>query len=128
MDILYISREDIRLNIDDRDLRIDFELFTLAVKNLVDNELKYAKDGQILITKENGDLQFINHGESLERPFEEYLKPFVKGVRENSDNGSMGLGLYLVHYITDVHKFSFDYTYHNGQNIFTIDLNNVSSE
>ncbi len=124
MDILYISREDIRLDIDDRDVLVDFELFVLAVKNLVDNGLKYAKDGQILITKENGSLQFINPGESLERPFEEYLKPFVKGGKDNRNNGSMGLGLYLVHYITDVHRFSFDYTYQNGQNIFTIRLNN----
>ena len=51
-DMLMLDKFEERVSCDIRDdviLRVDFQLFSLAIKNLVDNALKYAEDKKAIL-------------------------------------------------------------------------------
>ncbi len=105
----------IKLNlIRDSTVQADFELLTLAVKNLLDNGIKYSQTKRVTILIDNKQLLISNHGTGLKEPLEHYFAPF-----HTSRNG-LGLGLYIVKSILDIHKMGLTYIYANGENQFTI--------
>ncbi len=122
IDMLFIENRPIHLDVKDENIHVDFDLFSIAVKNLIDNGLKYSKDGQVHIVKKNGSLEVINGGDPLEHPFEDYLKPFFNGKDQGKHRKSFGLGLYIVDHIVKIHRFRFYYTFHGGENTFGIAL------
>jgi len=93
---------------------VDFELFTLVVKNLLDNGIKYSTDKHITIVIENNQLQIINQAEALKEPLENYFKPF------HTSKKGLGLGLYIVKSILDIHKMELRYNHKDGKNIFIV--------
>jgi two-component system OmpR family sensor kinase len=95
-------------------IKADFELFTLVIKNLLDNALKYSTDKRVIVTIDRDRLHIRNRGEALSEPLENYFKPF------HTSKGGLGLGLYIVKSILDIHTMNLHYTYDEGQNIFTI--------
>jgi len=95
-------------------LRGDFELLTLAVKNLIDNAVKYSTDRHADILIREPEIRIINRGKPLPHPLEEYFTPF------HSSEGGLGLGLYIVKSILDIHGMQLDYRHEEGKNIFTI--------
>ena len=105
-------------NITDKKLDVDLELFSMAVKNLLDNGLKYSLDKKIIVKQEDNQLLFISSGSKLPKPLIEYFKPFHNETK--AKNHGMGLGLYIVRSILDIHKFSFEYEYKDDNNIFSI--------
>jgi two-component system OmpR family sensor kinase len=105
-------------NISDKKIEVDLELFSMAVKNLIDNALKYSSDKKVIIKEMDDSLYIISKGEKLSKPFNEYFKPFHN--QTDGKNHGMGLGLYIVKSILDIHSFSFLYEYKNGDNIFKI--------
>lgn len=104
--------------ISSRNISVDIELFSMSVKNLIDNGLKYSTDKKIIIKSENNALLFISKGSKLEKPFEDYFQPFHNDT--NAKNHGMGLGLYIVKSILDLHGYGFRYKYKDGSNIFKI--------
>ena len=98
----------------DYQVEVDFELFTLVIKNLLDNGLKYSKDKHIKVVIAQDKLSISNKGEVLKEPLENYFKPF-----HTSKNG-LGLGLYIVKSILEIHTMRLDYIYKDGENIFII--------
>lgn len=98
----------------DYSLDVDFELFTLVVKNLLDNGIKYSTDKQITVIIDDNELKIINHGEALKEPLENYFKPF------HTSKQGLGLGLYIVKSILDIHQMELEYRHEDGQNIFTV--------
>ena len=99
-------------------INADLELISLSFKNIIDNALKYSKDKKIVIKKEKDELLFISKGEKLPKALEEYFKPFHNETK--SKNHGMGLGLYIVNSILQMHKMKFEYEYKDNQNIFKI--------
>jgi len=95
-------------------VKSDFELFTLVVKNLLDNALKYSTDKHVIVVIDSDHLDIINKGEALKEPLEEYFKPF------HTSKGGLGLGLYIVKSILDIHKMTLAYQHEEGRNIFTV--------
>jgi two-component system OmpR family sensor kinase len=95
-------------------VKVDFELFTLVVKNLLDNAIKYSTDKHVIVNIDEGKLEIINKGEPLKGSLEEYFKPF------HASKSGLGLGLYIVKSILDIHQMTLEYRYEEGKNIFTI--------
>ncbi len=98
----------------DYSLDVDFELFTLVVKNLLDNGIKYSTDKQITVIIDDNTLKIMNKGEALKEPLENYFKPF------HTSKQGLGLGLYIVKSILDIHQMELEYRHEDGQNIFTV--------
>lgn len=104
-------------------LNIDFNLFSIAIKNLIDNGKKYSTNDKVILkTDENENIIIENIGKKLDYPLENYFEPFFKGDDVKS-NQSFGLGLYIVKHILDAHGFELDYNYKDSVNRFTIYTN-----
>ncbi|MDD2886449.1 MAG: ArsS family sensor histidine kinase [Aliarcobacter sp.] len=114
---LYLEDESkIDINIID-DFRIlgDLNYLSVALKNLIDNALKYAITYPIIIKANKHEISVLNKGKKLSKEFEYYLKPFTQ---ELAQRDGFGLGLSIVNKIIDKHNFKLDYSYENEFNIF----------
>jgi len=100
----------------DRVVDADFELLSLALKNLIDNGIKYSSDHRVDILVVENYISISNQGKKLKGKIEEYFTPF------HTSEGGLGLGLYIVKSILDVHKFEFEYIFENGVNTFRVYL------
>ncbi len=118
-DYLMINENDVTLQDAGNSAKIDFELFSVAIKNLIDNALKYGESKPIItITQNNIIIQ--NQGKELsinERNFENMFNRKY----ESSQNG-LGLGLYISYAIIKAHEYKFTYYYENNTNFFEIDF------
>jgi len=119
IDLAMVPSDKIKLEIKDNlILNIDFRLFTTAIKNLIDNGIKYSIDKFLIITADKHKICFISKGSPLEKEFEHYLQPFTQA---KSSHESFGLGLYLVDNIIKAHKLNFVYEHKNGLNYFSFE-------
>ena len=118
MDLLLGVDENVKKEFDEIKVEVDFKLFSIAVKNLIDNAIKYSDDKKVTIKTENSAIVFQNRGDSLKHPLEEYFEPFFKDG--NSTNQSFGLGLYIVKHILDAHELTLKYEHKDGINRFII--------
>lgn len=100
--------------IEDFKLEVDFELFTLTLKNLLDNGIKYSTDKHIKVIIRGSHIVIENRGEMLNEPLENYFKPF------HTSKKGLGLGLYIVKSILDIHKMGLEYEHREGINRFTV--------
>ncbi len=109
------TKEHITLQIiKDYQCEVDFELFTLVIKNLLDNAIKYADDKKVNVQINKQKLAIINHATPLQEPLENYFKPF------HTSKKGLGLGLYIVKSILDIHQKELQYHHEEGKNIFTV--------
>lgn len=124
LDIAIVEKESVTISkLDDFSINVDFKLFSIAVKNMIDNALKYSPDKHVNITINAKNIKFINKGEPLKQELAHYIEPFTKG--EDAQK-SFGLGLYIVDNILRAHKLNLAYTYKNGLNIFSFEnLENI---
>jgi len=118
LDILLCDHDDIHLDVQDNIfVTVDFELFALALKNLLDNAIKYGKNKPTIVIKSKM-ISIQNIGVELSQPIQNYNKPFNKEY-ESSNNG-LGLGLYIVNHILKAHELTLEYKFENGKNTFII--------
>jgi len=112
------SKIEIEIN---EDFKIDADLYylSIALKNLIDNALKYAISFPIIIKVNKNEISISNKGKQLSKEFEYYLKPFTQ---ELSQRDGFGLGLSIVKKILDRHNYQLLYSYENEFNIFKIVL------
>ena len=103
------------------DFKINADLYYLstALKNLIDNALKYAISYPIVIQANKNEISISNKGKELSKELEYYLKPFTQ---ELSQRDGFGLGLSIVKKVIDKHNFQLNYVYENESNIFKIYL------
>ncbi len=100
-------------------VKADFQLFTLCIKNLLDNGIKYSTDSKVYVEAVGKDLIIKNHGEPLKLNVNEYFKPYFKDIKNPLSQG-FGLGMYIVKTTLDTQNFGLQYSYENGYNVFTI--------
>ena len=118
---LYLDDESkIEVNIiENFKISADLYYLSIAIKNLIDNALKYATSYPITIEVNKNRISVLNKGEKLSKELEYYLKPFTQ---ELSQRDGFGLGLSIVKKILDRHDFEIIYEYKDHSNIFRIGL------
>ncbi|MFY9073725.1 histidine kinase [Malaciobacter mytili] len=115
-DILMIEDEDVICKYDNKKLNINFKLFSIAVKNLIDNAIKYSSNKKVVIKTQDEDIIFENQGEILKYDLKAYYEPFF--ASEEKTTNSFGLGIYIVHNILKANGYTLDYEHKDGINIF----------
>lgn len=116
MDLAMVGPESVGLNISEEiSLQVDFKLFSIALKNMIDNGIKYSKEKRVKVVADKHSIRFISLGDPLEYPLAHYVEPFVQGANSTK---SLGLGLYIVDNIIKAHSLELTYRHQNGYNIF----------
>ena len=100
----------------DLNIEVDFKLFSIAIKNMIDNAIKYSQDSKAHIYADQKSIDFLSKGTKLPHAISYYTEPFTQGEHNNSS--SFGLGLYIVDNIVRAHDMELTYEYKNGYNIF----------
>jgi len=122
LDLLFEDEESIEIAENEKNVKIkvNFKLFSIAVKNLLDNGLKYSKDKKVNVVIENNKIVFANKSDKLKYPVERYFEPFFKSSDTNKQ--SFGLGLYIVNNILVSHNMYLTYNYKEGNSIFAVNF------
>lgn len=92
----------------------DFELLSLALKNLIDNAIKYSSDHKVVIMVDRQGISVTNKGTKFTDTLEPYLEPF------HGQKHGLGLGLYIVQNITKMLSLKLAYDYNKGKISFRI--------
>ena len=124
-DILMVNDESVVGSFENKKLEVNFKLFSIAVKNLIDNAIKYSDDKKVIVKTENDDIIFENTGEKLKYDLEKYYEPFF--ANEEKTKNSFGLGLYIIFNILKANNYSLIYEYRDGKNIFRCGKDEESS-
>jgi len=117
-DVLLLEEKEVRIDEEDVIKTFDYSLLIVAVKNLVDNALKYSKDAKVNIKISSEYLEIKNLGmHKTPLDINKLLEPFKQG---DESSGGMGLGLYLIHEIIHKHHFKLEYAFLDRQHLFRI--------
>ena len=118
--LLLCERKQLTVSTQNELLITDKKLIVLAIKNLVENALKYSDNEHAYIETSPKSIKIISIGKSLEHPLSYYLEPFTQEEKRNS---GFGLGLYIVHNIANRLDYDFHYYHKEGKNVFELRLN-----
>ena len=116
-ELLMVESGLVKLEVENRALTTDIRLMTLAIKNLLDNGLKYSKGKCVLLRTKDKQIEIISVGDELKHPLSYYTEPFSQEEKRSS---GFGLGLYIVHSILEKLGYVLDYKHEDGSNIFMI--------
>jgi len=107
------------INIEDRPIHTDVKLLALALKNLMDNGIKYSPKHHVALLSVGNRLDIRSKGEPLKEDFSFYIEPFSQEEKRSS---GFGLGLYIVNSIAEKLGYDFQYRYDRaaGENVFSI--------
>ena len=116
IDMAMVNRAHVSVEVEGNvKINANYRLYTTAIKNMIDNAMKYSPDAHVKILMINNELSFESKGERLAHPLQFYIEPFTK---ENPSKNSFGLGLYLVDSILKAHNQVLAYEYEEGINRF----------
>jgi two-component system OmpR family sensor kinase len=120
--ILLTDPEHYIINVPDRPIQTDVKLLALALKNLMDNGIKYSHNKHVALIGVGNRLDVRSKGDPLKEEFSFYVEPFSQ---EEKRNHGFGLGLYIVHNIAEKLEYEFRYSYDKsaGENVFSIVIN-----
>ncbi|MDP3465742.1 MAG: ArsS family sensor histidine kinase [Sulfuricurvum sp.] len=96
-------------------ITVDYRLFMTAVKNMIDNAIKYSPEKKMSISMERDEIIFSNVGQPLKKPLHYYIEPFTK---DQPTKDSFGLGLYIVDAILREHDYVLAYERRRDVNCF----------
>jgi len=116
-DIILETVENIKLNYPKREVIIegdkniqinaDPSLFSVVIANLIENAFKYSED-EVIVKFDEKSLDVIDTGIGISKNDLENITSKFFRVHENSWNNSLGLGLFIVNNIVNLHKFSLE--------------------
>ncbi len=119
IDLAMVSPLQVDITIEDEIiLNVDFRLFTTAMKNMIDNGIKYSLDQKMSIIATKSKISFISQGNPLKYDLSHYVEPFVQ---EKTSHQSFGLGLYIVQHIIQAHHLKFTYEHKESYNYFNFE-------
>ncbi|MCJ7765452.1 MAG: ArsS family sensor histidine kinase [Thiovulaceae bacterium] len=100
-------------------IRGDLNYLALALKNLIDNALKYALEYPVSVTADEGVITVKNRGKALSGTIAYYTEPFTREENARQSEG-YGLGLNIVKKILEKHHLTLEYAYVEGFHLFSI--------
>jgi two-component system OmpR family sensor kinase len=116
-ELLMTVKGKVIIEVQNKALTTDVKLLSLAIKNLLDNGIKYSKNKEVTLKSTEDGLEAISMGEKLRYPLSYYIEPFSQEEKRSS---GFGLGLYIVHSILEKLGCGLEYKYVDGNNIFVI--------
>jgi len=120
IEIMMICPNKIEQHVEDFVFEADIYMLSVALKNLLDNAIKFSIDKKAVIKAKDGYIAIISEGEPLKYSLDYYTEAFSQ---EDKRSNGFGLGLYIVKTIINLHKFKLEYNYNDGKNHFIINLN-----
>ncbi len=117
IEITMINADKITSKINDFKLNADTAMFSVALKNLIDNAVKFSANKHATINANKRRIDVISEGEPLKYDLEYYTEPFSQ---EEKRSDGFGLGLYIVKTIANLHDYKLIYSHNKGKNMFTI--------
>ncbi len=117
LDITMVNQENISSQIENFNLSADTPMLAVALKNLIDNALKFSEDKHAIIKANKQRVDVLSKGNPLKYDLEYYTEPFSQ---EEKRSDGFGLGLYIVKTIANLHKYKLIYRHDKGTNIFSI--------
>lgn len=99
----------------------DLKYLSLALKNLLDNALKYTDQLPIRLEVTLNKISVYNQGKPFKKEFEHLLTPFTREEDSRMMQG-FGLGLNIVSKIVNKHNFILEYGYEAGFHRFSISM------
>ena len=104
----YKNRE-IKITGEDLILKVDETLISLAITNLIENALKYSEH-EVTINISSNSIDVLDRGIGIEQnELEKINKKFYR-ISNNGWNNSLGLGLFIVQSILNLHNFRLEIT------------------
>jgi two-component system OmpR family sensor kinase len=116
-ELLMTGKDNVTIDVKNVALATDIKLLALAIKNLLDNGIKYSKDKHVTLKTVGNTLEISSKGEKLQHPLSYYVEPFSQEEKRSS---GFGLGLYIVYNILEKLGCGLGYKYVDGYNIFII--------
>ena len=105
MRINYPKREIILNGDKNISIKADNSLFSVLVTNLIENALKYSDDN-VYVSFDEKNIMVKDNGIGISQKNIENITNKFYRVHENSWNNSLGLGLFIVSNIINLHNFS----------------------
>lgn len=106
-DIKDSYNREIKLFGDKIEIEADEVLLGVAIRNLIENAIKYSED-EILVMVTNNSISVIDRGVGISKENIEKITQKFYRVSNNSWNNSLGLGLSIVSNIVKLHDFSLE--------------------
>lgn len=119
LEIMMISSDKVVTKIDDFEFQADIYMMSIALKNLIDNGIKFSKDKKAMIIANKEKIEIISLGDALKYDLNYYTEPFSQ---EEKRSDGFGLGLYIVKTISNLHGYKLEYKYEDGKNYFVINM------
>ena len=119
LEIMMVNPENIASKIKSFNFSVDISMFSIALKNLIDNAIKFSPNNKAIINASKDEIQVISLGEPLQYDLSYYTEAFSQ---EEKRSDGFGLGLYIVKTIACLHGYTLEYKYENGKNYFMIKM------
>ena len=119
LEIMMISSDKVETKIDDFEFQADIYMMSIALKNLIDNGIKFSKDKKVTVVASKDKIEIISLGEALKNDLNYYTEPFSQ---EEKRSDGFGLGLYIVKTISNLHGYKLEYKHEDGKNYFVINM------
>lgn len=119
LEIMMINPNNIAANIEDFDFKVDNSMMPIALKNLIDNAIKFSPNKKAIIKANKEKIEIISLGEQLKHELSYYTEAFSQ---EEKRSDGFGLGLYIVKTIVNLHGYKLEYKYEDGKNYFIINM------
>ena len=119
LDLMLITSNNISAKIRDFKVCVDIYLFSIVLKNLIDNAIKFSPNNHAGLIANKNCIKVISKGDKLKHNLDYYTEPFSQAEKRSD---GFGLGLYIVQKTCELHGFVFRYHYENGENHFIVDM------